>query len=470
MDEPSSNRIEDLIRERLRLDQELDRFQQMLTILYVDIVGSTRFYDEYGNTAGLVMVQKCLDLLIPMVERQHGIVVKTIGDAILARWDTVEDAVRCGVEMVRGLEQRNRGRVKNDEIHIHVGINYGLCLLKDNDVFGDVVNVAARIEGAAGIDEIVVSPSVYEKLRNVPEFRIKQKSSGVELKGKSAKLDLYTVRWRDEPGMDFLPSPPPPTAEQLILASGVHKSFSEMQKQLANSPVAPAKAAPKALGGPRAVKFSLARVRPDGNLERTYVLDRPGMTAGHAGDIALTDPSLAAQHVRFTQFSDQLFVEDLGSAGGVYTRLRAAHLLQHGDIFQIGQQWFRFTLDDVTRPSTNNLEQTALFRPEPGTKKLRAVLVRMDEQEKELARYDLPDTETLLGRSRGMYTFPEDPYLSSLHAKVTDRDGKYYLEDVGSTNGTYLRIRKRAFAQEGDTLLIGKQSFRVLADRDTKGD
>jgi class 3 adenylate cyclase/pSer/pThr/pTyr-binding forkhead associated (FHA) protein len=463
MDEPSSSRIEDLIRERLRLDQELDRFQQMSTILYVDIVGSTRFYDEYGNTAGLVMVQKCLDLLIPLIEQQRGIIVKTIGDAILARWEHVEDAVRCAVEMVRGLEQRNRGRVKTDEIHIHVGINYGLCLLKDNDVFGDVVNVAARIEGAAGVDEIVVSPSVYEKLRNVPEFRIKKKSSGVELKGKSAKLDLYTVLWRDEPGMDFLPTPPPPSADQLILASGVHKSFSEMQKRLAAeppvAPPAPPKPAAKPQSGARAVKFSLARVQPDGNLEQTYVLDRPGMTAGHAGDIALNDPSLAAQHVRFTQFSDQLFVEDLGNASGVYTRLRAAHLLQEGDVFQIGQQWFRFTL------AAGTTDQTVLLRPDPAAKKLRAVLVRMDESEKESARYDLPESETLLGRSRGTHNFPEDPYLSSRHAKVTFREGKYFLEDVGSTNGTYLRIRKRAFAQEGDTLLIGKQPFRVLADR-----
>ena len=465
MDEPGPSRIEDLIRERLRLDQELDRFQQMLTILYVDIVGSTRFYDEYGNTAGLVMVQKCLDLLIPIVERQGGIVVKTIGDAILARWDNVEGAVRGGVEMIQSLEQRNRGRVKTDEIHIHVGINYGLCLLKDNDVFGDVVNVAARIEGAAGIDEIVVSPSVYEKLRDVPEFRIKKKSSGVELKGKSAKLDLYTVLWRDEPGMDFLPTPPPPSADQLYMASGVHKSFAEMEKQVAAhrppSPPPP-KPAPKPAGATGHVKFSLARVQADGNLERqTYLLDRPGMTAGNSGDIALNDPSLSAQHVRFTQFSDQLFVEDLGSAGGVFTRLRAEHVLQEGDVFQIGQQWFRFTL------ATANVDQTALYRPEPAAKKVHPVLIRMNEAEKEIARYDLPETEVLLGRSRGTYSFPEDPYLSSRHAKLTYRDGKHYLEDMGSTNGTYLRIRKRAFAQEGDTLLIGKQCFRVLSNRGT---
>jgi pSer/pThr/pTyr-binding forkhead associated (FHA) protein len=243
-----------------------------------------------------------------------------------------------------------------------------------------------------------------------------------------------------------------------------------MEKQFAaKAPPAPAapKPAAKATAGGRTPKFSLARVHSDGSMQQTYVLDRPGMTAGHAGDIALTDPSLAAQHVRFTQFSEQLFVEDLGSSGGVYIRLRGEHLLQEGDVFQIGQQWFRFLLEDGTRPSFGSFDQTVLLRSEHGAKKLRGVLVRMDAAEKESARYDLTEGETLLGRSRGDHTFPEDPYLSSRHAKVAFRNGKYYLEDVGSTNGTFLRIRKCAFAQEGDTLLIGKQPFRVLADTGT---
>jgi pSer/pThr/pTyr-binding forkhead associated (FHA) protein len=207
----------------------------------------------------------------------------------------------------------------------------------------------------------------------------------------------------------------------------------------------------------------LARVRPDGSLDQTHALDRPGMTAG---DIALDDPALAAQHVRFTQFSEQIFVEDLGSTSGVYMRLRAEHLLQEGDVFQIGQQWIRFVLEDGSRPVAG-FDQTVLFRPSPTVKK-HAVLVRMDEKEQEAGRLDLPEGETLLGRSKGTFNFPEDPYLSSRHAKVAFREGKYFLEDVGSTNGTYLRIRKCAFAQEGDTLLVGKQSFRVLADRGAK--
>lgn len=72
MEQQASKRLEELIRERARLDAELERHQQLLTILFVDIVGSTRFYDQYGDLAGLVMVHKCLDTLTPIIEQHDG--------------------------------------------------------------------------------------------------------------------------------------------------------------------------------------------------------------------------------------------------------------------------------------------------------------------------------------------------------------------------------------------------------------
>lgn len=467
MDEPTPSRIEDLIRERLRLDQELDRFQRLLTILYVDIVGSTRFYDEHGNAAGLVMVQKCLDLLMPIIESQRGIIVKTIGDAILARFDSVEDSIHGALKMVRTLEQRNRGRARTDEIHIHVGINYGPCLLKDNDVFGDVVNVAARIEGAAGVDEIVVSPSVYEQISQLPDIRVRKKSSGVELKGKAAKLDLYTVLWQEQESAG--PAPPRPSTQQLEMATGFYNLAELTRRAIPPTPALPAE--PVSIEEPTAksVKFSLARVQPDGRLDHPKLLDRPGMTAGLEGDIALTgDPLVAPQHVRFTQIGDRVFVEDMGSPQGVYLRVRASHRLKPGDIIQMGQQLMRFELKDADSPDSPVMpsNKTAVFTigsVPPDTP--RALLVRLDSSGKEMDHCELRDAETIVGRSQGTYTFPNDPYLSSKHARVTRRDNRYILEDVGSTNGTFVQIRKRTFAQEGDTILIGKQLLRVLAER-----
>ena len=104
IEQEPSRRLEELIRERARLDVELERCKELVTVLFVDIVGSTRFYDEHGDVAGLVMVQECLDLMIPLVEQHGGTVIKTIGDAILARFCDVEGAVGSAVAMQRKPE------------------------------------------------------------------------------------------------------------------------------------------------------------------------------------------------------------------------------------------------------------------------------------------------------------------------------------------------------------------------------
>lgn len=188
--------ISRLLRERLQVDAELARHQQLVTVLFVDIVGSTRFYERYGDVAGLTMVQKFLDKLLPLVEQHEGLVVKTLGDAILARFGKAEDAVYCALDMQWSLLEYNGGRPPVEQIHIRVALNSGFALVKDNDVFGDVVNVCSRIESAAQPDDILVSPSVYDQICLTEGIAVRRRAEGVALKGKVEKLDLYEVVWR----------------------------------------------------------------------------------------------------------------------------------------------------------------------------------------------------------------------------------------------------------------------------------
>lgn len=97
--------------------------------------------------------------------------------------------------------------------------------------------------------------------------------------------------------------------------------------------------------------------------------------------------------------------------------------------------------------------------------KAAASLFLLDSNDRETDRYELRGVETSFGRSKGTYTFPDDPYLSTVHARIRLQENQYFLEDLGSTNGTFARIRKRALAHDGDTVMIGKQLLRVLADR-----
>lgn len=482
IEQEPSRRLEELIRERARLDVELERCKELVTVLFVDIVGSTRFYDEHGDVAGLVMVQECLDLMIPLVEQHGGTVIKTIGDAILARFCDVEGAVRSAVAMQRNLADRNRDRAPADEIHVRVAINIGLALLKGNDVFGDVVNVTSRIEGVTDADEIAISPSVYEKVRHLPDIRVRKKASGVALKGKAANLDLYAIVWRADESAG--PAPPRPSKEQLVFATGLHTNLAELARRGAGGQDSRrAIAAPAAmrspdktavLGAPQveglsqvAIRFALARVCADGSLGQQYPLDHPGVIAGQTGEISLTDdPEVARQHVRLTQLGDAVYIEDLGSPLGVYLGLREPHRLKNGDTFQIGQQRLRLAMhpNDVGLSRTASPERTLVFLADAAAGRVASV-VKLNSKDEEADHYELRGPETSFGRSKGTYTFPDDPYLSATHARIKLHGSDYFLEDLGSRNGTFARIRKRALARDGDTLMIGKQLLRVLSER-----
>jgi len=487
-----SNRLEELIRERARLDAELERHQQLLTILFVDIVGSTRFYDQHGDLAGLVMVQKVLDTLTPLIEQHDGVVAKTIGDAILAWFRNAQIAVRCGISMQRALDARNQNRPPGDKIHIRVSLNLGLGLLKEKDVFGDVVNVASRIEKVTDSDEIAISPSVYEQIRHLPDIQVRQKGKGIEFKGKAEKLDLYSVIWREgeEPAG---PAPPRPSSEQLALATGLHKGLAELARKETPAeekprakgkapraaPHEPAPAPPSRLGKGTVVmgveeaekpaaagmSFELVLVRGDGSLGQHYPVDKPGLILGRdRGEIQLpADKQLAPEHARFTQLGDALYVEDISGGPGVFRRLRRPQILQPGDVVMLGRQKFAFQTGAAVEAAPEaSPKKTQMFGAQ--TAAAPPQLEQLDDNGQVVKRFPLSDAETTFGRSSGTHTFPDDRYMSGQHARLFRGPEGFFLEDQNSTNGSYLRIRKRALVKDGDILLVGGQLLKVVAE------
>ena len=81
-------------------------------------------------------------------------------------------------------------------MHIRVGVNWGRMLAKEDDVFGDAVNVAARIQASADVDEVVISESLYEQVKHLRDLPISKKVEAVRLKGKQGSFDLYSLRWK----------------------------------------------------------------------------------------------------------------------------------------------------------------------------------------------------------------------------------------------------------------------------------
>src|SRR5262249_7549377 len=122
-------------------------------------------------------------------------VVKTLGDAILAKFDDSVGAIKASVGMQRALAKDREGRDETDQIRIRIGLHYGIGLLKDDDVFGDVVNAASRVQHLAAGDQILI-PDVLMDASKTAGFEC-AKIGRFELKGKDEPADLFAVAWSE---------------------------------------------------------------------------------------------------------------------------------------------------------------------------------------------------------------------------------------------------------------------------------
>ena len=136
--------------------------RRLAAILAADVVGYSRLMgaDEERTLAALTHHLK--DLIEPMIAEHRGRVVKTTGDGLLAEFVSIVDAVRCAVAFQDGMRERNTGTPENRRIEFRIGVNLGDVIVQDDDVFGDGVNIAARLEGLAEPGGICVSDMVHQ--------------------------------------------------------------------------------------------------------------------------------------------------------------------------------------------------------------------------------------------------------------------------------------------------------------------
>src|SRR6185436_17703784 len=110
------------------------------------------------------------ELIDPKIAEYGGRIVKTTGDGLLLEFASVVDAVRCAVDIQRGMAERNADMPADRRIQFRVGINVGDIISDDNDIYGDGVNVAARLEALAEPGGIMVSRNVYDQVRDKLSF------------------------------------------------------------------------------------------------------------------------------------------------------------------------------------------------------------------------------------------------------------------------------------------------------------
>ena len=121
--------------------------RRLAAIMAADIGGYSRLMgaDEEGTLASLKEIRR--ELADPKISEYRGRIVKTTGDGLLVEFASVVDAVRCAVEWQRAMALRNDGVAQDRRIEFRVGINLGDVIIDEHDIYGDGVNVAARLEG-----------------------------------------------------------------------------------------------------------------------------------------------------------------------------------------------------------------------------------------------------------------------------------------------------------------------------------
>ena len=148
--------------------------RRLTTILAADVAGYSRLMgaDEEGTLKRLRELRA--ELINPAIERDRGRVVNTAGDSVLAEFASVVDAVRCAVEVQRGMSVRNADFVPEKRIEFRVGINLGDVMVEGSgDLMGDGVNIAARLEGICEPGGICLSRAAYEQVKGKLDFAVR---------------------------------------------------------------------------------------------------------------------------------------------------------------------------------------------------------------------------------------------------------------------------------------------------------
>jgi class 3 adenylate cyclase/Tfp pilus assembly protein PilF len=146
------------------LQQRIER--KLVSVVVVDVVGFSRLseLDEEGTHARLNALQR--DLIKPKISEHHGRIIKNTGDGELVEFASVVDAVRCAVEIQRGMIDRNADFPEDRRIVFRIGINLGDVIVEPGDIHGDGVNVAARLEGLAEPGGVCISGTTHDQVRD----------------------------------------------------------------------------------------------------------------------------------------------------------------------------------------------------------------------------------------------------------------------------------------------------------------
>jgi class 3 adenylate cyclase len=166
--------------------------RRLAAILAADVVGYSRLMgqDESGTLAALKARRK--EVLEPLVSRHRGRIFKVIGDGVLVEFGSAVNAVECAIELQRGMATANGDLPETRRIVLRVSVNLGDVMVEGSDLYGDGVNIAARLERVAEPGDIVLSGTAFEYVRNKVEAGFEDLGSQT-LKNIAVPVRVYRI-------------------------------------------------------------------------------------------------------------------------------------------------------------------------------------------------------------------------------------------------------------------------------------
>jgi len=164
-------------------------------IMFADVAGSTRIYESMGNETAERLIGNCIQSMTDITNQNNGHVIKTIGDEVMSSFPTANDAVNAAIEIQKKTEIPDSET--GIKLEIRIGMHFGKAILKDDDLFGDAVNTAARMGGIAKAGQIITTEHLVSTLDE-------QKKSAARLfdtakvKGKEEELKIFQIDWEEE--------------------------------------------------------------------------------------------------------------------------------------------------------------------------------------------------------------------------------------------------------------------------------
>lgn len=167
--------------------------RRLTAVLLADVVGYSRLMSVNEEETHVRLADYVKDLIEPKIAAHEGRLIRTMGDGFLAEFDSAADAVYCGLEIQEELARRDHGIDPDRRIQLRIGINTGDVIVDERDIYGNSVNIAARLEGLAKPGEIYITRGVHDQLLGYPDLSFEDAG---ERKVKNIKQPVRVYRVR----------------------------------------------------------------------------------------------------------------------------------------------------------------------------------------------------------------------------------------------------------------------------------